>query len=151
MLWSVRTTATKPTGETPFNLVYGVEAVLPVELKHKSPRVLAFDESLQEGTTQDDNLLLEDARCHAVIRMARYQQSLRCYHTRHVRARTLVVGYMVLRRKKSREGLHKLSPMWEGPFLVKYISRPGVASLETLNGDQVPDTWNIQQIRKFYP
>ena len=28
MMWSIRTTATKPTGETPFFLVYGAEAVL---------------------------------------------------------------------------------------------------------------------------
>jgi len=37
VLWSIRTTATKPTGETPFFLVYGAEAVLPTELKHGSP------------------------------------------------------------------------------------------------------------------
>ena len=45
VLWSIRTTATKPTGETPFFLVYGVEAVLPHEVKHRSARVLAFDET----------------------------------------------------------------------------------------------------------
>ena len=37
VLWSIRTTATKPTGETPFSLVYGAEAVLPAELKLGSP------------------------------------------------------------------------------------------------------------------
>jgi transposase InsO family protein len=37
VLWSIRTTATKPTGETPFFLVYGAKAVLPSELKHGSP------------------------------------------------------------------------------------------------------------------
>ena len=45
VLWSIRTTATKPTGETPFFLVYGAEAVLPHEVKHRSTRVLAFDET----------------------------------------------------------------------------------------------------------
>jgi hypothetical protein len=37
----------------------------------------------------------------------------------------------VLRRILSREGLHKLSPMWEGPFKVTHIARPGSARLET--------------------
>jgi hypothetical protein len=37
MLWSIWTMVTKPTGETPFFLVYGAEAVLPLELKHGSP------------------------------------------------------------------------------------------------------------------
>ena len=58
---------------------------------------------------------------------------------------------MVLRRKQSCEGLHKLSPMWEGPFLVKYVGKPGAARMETLNGEQVPNTWNIQHLHKFYP
>jgi ribonuclease HI/transposase InsO family protein len=40
ILWSIRTTATKPTGETPFFLVYGAEAVLPTDVKFGSPRVL---------------------------------------------------------------------------------------------------------------
>ena len=45
VLWSIRTTATKSTGETPFFLVYGAEAVLPHEVKHRSPRVLEFEEA----------------------------------------------------------------------------------------------------------
>ena len=44
MLWSICTTATKPTGETPFFLIYEAEAVLPHEVKHRSAWVLAFDE-----------------------------------------------------------------------------------------------------------
>ena len=49
MLWSIRTTVTKPTGETPFFLIYGAEAVLPHEVRHCSARVLAFDETQQDA------------------------------------------------------------------------------------------------------
>ena len=45
MLWSIRTTATKSTGETSFFLVYGAEVVLPHEVRRRSARVLAFDEA----------------------------------------------------------------------------------------------------------
>ena len=151
VLWSIRTTATKPTGETPFFLVYGAEAVLPIELKHGSPRVLAFDEARQDDLRVDDLLLLEEARRRAAVRAARYQQGLRRYHSRHIRPRTLETGDLVLRRILSREGLHKLSPMWEGPFRVVQVSRPGAARLETEDGDPVPNPWNIQHLRKFYP
>jgi hypothetical protein len=34
VLWSLRATAMRSTGETLFSLVYGPEAVLPTELKH---------------------------------------------------------------------------------------------------------------------
>jgi transposase InsO family protein len=53
ILWSIRTTATKPTGETPFFLDYGVEVVLPTDVKFGSPRVLAFNEIRQEDLIKD--------------------------------------------------------------------------------------------------
>jgi hypothetical protein len=143
--------ATKPTGETPFFLVYGAEAVLPTDVKFWSPRVLAFNEVRQEDLIKDRLLQLEEARCQAALRATRYQQGLRRYHSRHVRARTLEVGDLVLRRILSREGLHKLSPMWEGPFKVTHIARPGSARLETAEGEPVGNPWNIAQLRKFYP
>jgi hypothetical protein len=144
ILWSIRTTATKPTKN-------GAEAVLPTDVKFRSPRVLAFDEIRQEDLIKDNLLLLEEARCQATLRAARYQQGLRRYHSRHVRARTLEVGDLVLRRILSREGLHKLSPMWEGPFKVTHIARPGSARLETAEGVPVGNPWNIAHLRKFYP
>ncbi|XP_072089167.1 uncharacterized protein [Arachis hypogaea] len=38
VLWSYRTTPQTSTGETPFRLTYGVEAVIPVEIGNPSPR-----------------------------------------------------------------------------------------------------------------
>jgi transposase InsO family protein len=84
ILWSIRTTDTKPTGETPFFLVYGAEAVLPTDVKFGSPRVLAFNEVRQEDLIKDRLLQLEEAQCQAAFRAARYQQGLRRYHSRHV-------------------------------------------------------------------
>ena len=48
VLWSLRTTPNRATSQTPFALIYGVEAVLPIELIYGSPRVLAYDELEQE-------------------------------------------------------------------------------------------------------
>jgi len=72
----------------------------------------------------------------ATLRAARYQQALRRHHCRSVRSRTLEVGALILRRVLYKEGLHKLSPMWEGPFRVAHVSRPGTVRLETQ--DRVP-------------
>src|SRR3954467_12479556 len=72
VLWSMRMTPNRATGQTPFALVYGAEAVLPTELIHGSPRVLAYDELEQEQLRQDDAMLLEEA--------------LRRYHSRKVHA-----------------------------------------------------------------
>ena len=132
-------------------LVYGAEAVLPTEIKHGSPWVLAFNEDKQEDLHNDDLLLLEGLRCRAALRAAKYQQDLRRYHSRNVRSRTLETGDLVLRRILSREGLHKLSLMWEVPYRVTHIARPGVARLETQDGIPIKNPWNIVHLRKFYP
>ena len=72
VLWSIRTTTTKPTGEPPFFLLYGAEAVLPHEVKHHSARVLAFDETQQDATRGMDLVLGEERRREAALRAARY-------------------------------------------------------------------------------
>ena len=131
MLWSIRTTA---TGQTPFALVYGAEAVLPHEVRRCSARVLAFDEAQQDAMRGMDIVLREEHRRQALLRAARYQEALRRYQCRRVRSRTLEVSDLVLRRVLSREGQNKLSPMWEGPFRIAPVSRPGAVRLETLDG-----------------
>jgi hypothetical protein len=150
ILWSICTSATKPTEETPFFLVYGAEAILPTDVKFRLPRVLAFNELRQEDLINDRLLQLEEALCQVALRAARYQQGLRRYHSCHVRARKLEVGNLVLRRILSREGLHKLSSMWEGPFKVTHIARLGSARLETVEDVPVGNLWNIAHLRKFY-
>ena len=46
----------------------------------------------------DDAVLLEENRLRAAVHAARYQQALRRYHSRSVRARSLEEGDLVLRR-----------------------------------------------------
>ena len=79
VLWSIRTTPNRATGQTPFALVYGAEVVLPTELIYGSPRVLAYDELEQEQLCEDDATLLEEDRLRVAVRVARYQQALRRY------------------------------------------------------------------------
>ena len=50
------------------------------------------------------------------------------------------MGDLDLRRVLSREGLHKLLPMWEGPFRIAHVSGPGAAFLETQDGVPIQNT-----------
>ncbi|KAL0462270.1 UNVERIFIED_CONTAM: hypothetical protein Slati_0114600 [Sesamum latifolium] len=49
-LWTYRTTVRTPTQSTPYALVYGVEAVLPLEQQIPSLRI-----AIQEGLTEEEN------------------------------------------------------------------------------------------------
>jgi len=93
-----RTTPSRATGETTFFLVYGAEACLPPEIHLGSPRVQAFDESMQEQLRRDDVDFVDERRWRAAIRNARYNQTLRHYHQRFVHSRELRAGDLVLRR-----------------------------------------------------
>jgi hypothetical protein len=151
MLWGNRTTPNRATGETPFFLVYGAEACLPPEIIMGSSWVQAFDECIQEQIRREDVDFIDERRWQAAIRNARYNQALRLYHQWFVHSRKLGVEDLVLRRVLNREGLHKLSPSWEGPFKVMEICRPGCVRLATTEGEPLPNPWNIEHLRKFFP
>jgi hypothetical protein len=118
---------------------------------HGSPRVQAFEESMQGQLRREDMDFIDERRWQAAIQNARYNQALRRYHQRFVRSRELRVGDLVLRRVLNREGLHKLSPSWEGPFKVTEVCRPGCVRLATTEGESLPNPWNIEHLRKFFP
>lgn len=60
VLQAIRTTTSRATGDTPFFLVYGAEAMLPPELKLGSARTDCFNESDQNERRLDDINLLEE-------------------------------------------------------------------------------------------
>ena len=41
--------------------------------------------------------------------------------------------------------------MWEGPFIVTGVLRQGTFRLAMQDEQPLPNTWNIQHMRKFYP
>ena len=88
MLWSLRTMPNRPTGFTPFFLVYGAEAILPSDILHDSPRVTAYDEDDAEESRQLSVDIAEEVRELAAQRSAIYQQNLRRYHSHRVRHRS---------------------------------------------------------------
>jgi transposase InsO family protein len=142
VVWSLRTTPSRATGFSSFFLVYGAEVVLPTNLEYGSPRTKAYEEARDQ---------LEEARYVALLHSARYQQSLRCYHARMVRPRGFQVGDLVLRLRQDARGCHKLTPPWEGPFIIAKILKPGTYKLANDQGKVYSNAWNIQQLRRFYP
>jgi hypothetical protein len=151
VVWSLRTTPSRATGFTPFFLVYGAEAILPIDLEYDSPRTRAYDDQSNQTNREDSLDQLEEARDMALLHSARYQQSLRRYHARGVRSRDLRVGDLVLRLRQDARGRHKLTPPWEGPFIIAKILKPGTYKLANSQGEVYSNAWNIRQLRRFYP
>jgi hypothetical protein len=94
---------------------------------------------------------VEEARYTALVQSAQYLQGIRRYHDRNVRERSFNIGDLVLRRIQDKSGLNKLNSRWEGPFVIKQVTRPGSYRLQYPEGQDVLNSWNIQNLRKFYP
>ncbi|KAG7567101.1 Ribonuclease H-like superfamily [Arabidopsis thaliana x Arabidopsis arenosa] len=99
VLWAYRTTPRRATGETPFSLVYGMEAVVPAELN--VPGLRRSEAPLNE---ESNSKLLEDVldtiderRDQSLIRLQKYQQLTARYYNSKLKNRPLNVGDFVLR------------------------------------------------------
>ncbi|GKV02683.1 hypothetical protein SLEP1_g15081 [Rubroshorea leprosula] len=154
VLWAYRTTSRTTTGETPYHLAFGTEAVIPVEIGVPSFRVTHFDEA-RNGQLLRENLdLLAEVGEEARLRTLVYKQKLANFYNKRVRPRTFKVGDLVLRKAgltgfETRFG--KLAPNWEGPYAVAEVPHPGAYVLQDVEGKRVPRVWNINNLKKFYP
>jgi hypothetical protein len=144
VVWSLRTTPSRATGFLPFFLVYGAEADLPTDLEYGSPRTKAYEYQSNQARREDSLDQLEEARDVALLHSARYKQSLRCYHARRVQPRGFQVGDLVLQLRQDARGLHKLTPPWEGPFIIAKILKPGTYKLVNDQGEVYNNAWNIE-------
>ena len=97
-------------------MVYGVEAVLPSDIRHDSPRVTAYVEAENEKARQDSLDLLDEDSDLVAAHSAIYQQYLRCYHNRRIKTRTFQEGDLVLRLIQDQTDMHKLSPLGKDPL-----------------------------------
>ena len=151
VLWAYRTTRRIPTGETPFALTYGAEALIPIEVLEESARVHLYNEESNSEVLAAEKDLLEETREASAIRNAYYKQVISRYHNKQVKERLFQVGDLILRKVES-TGKHvkKLAPNWEGPFRIRQIVCPGTYRLDELDGRHVPRCWNSEHLRKFY-
>ena len=153
VLWAYRTTARTPTGETPFRLTYGTEAVIPIEVGVTSTRRAAFSEEGNDNKLWLNLDCLDEVRDKASSRMEKYQQKMTEYYNKRVKLRQLDIRDLILCKvtpatKNPTQG--KLGPTWEGPYRVIHYSRRGSYHLETLDGQRLLRPWNIEHLKKYH-
>jgi hypothetical protein len=56
----------------------------------------------------------------------------------------------VLRRVANPDTVGKLQLKWEGPFLVVYSARPGSYRLKDLDSNDIPISWNVDELRRYF-
>ncbi|XP_030467070.1 uncharacterized protein LOC115686025 [Syzygium oleosum] len=134
-----RTSIRTSTGATPFSLVYGVEAILPVEVKVPSLRVLSQAKLMEaEWVQQRYNQLnmIDEKWLRAVCHGQRYQQRVAKSFNRKIRPRHFEVNDLILRKILSviPHPYGKFGPNYSGPYVVKKVLPGGALILAEMDG-----------------
>jgi hypothetical protein len=154
-LWADRVTKKQSTRKAPFELVYGIGVVLPINLMipvHKLIREFTTDEEALHGRF-DDLFQLEEDRSKAFTHFIEHQRQVKKAFDKRAMGKVLKVGDLVSlwdkRRGKSRDH-NKFDSLCLCPFSIHAsvgpntfrldeISRPGTGNLfGGHEGDRTP-------------
>ena len=130
ILWAYRNSPKEATGTTPYKLVYGHEAVLPVEINLQSVRLQRQNELPSEHYWHmmfDELNELDEVRLMALENIIRQKERVARFYNKKVRNKNFKVGDLVwkviLPIDKKSKLFGKWSPNWEGPFeIIKVYS-----------------------------
>ncbi|XP_048138574.1 uncharacterized protein K02A2.6-like [Rhodamnia argentea] len=123
-LMAYRTSIRTSTGATPFSLMYGAEAILPVEVEIPSLRVLS----------------------------QAYQKQVAKSFNCKVRPRLFEIDDLVLKKRllfvPHLEG--KFTPNYEGPYVVKKVLPGSALILAEMDGQVWPSPINVDAVKKYF-
>ena len=128
VLWTYRTTPRKFTGETPFSMTYGAEAVIPLENGFPIIRSSAFISDGNDELLKKNLDLIEERRENAMVQLAYYQHKLKQGYDISVKLRPLAPGDLVLRKfvgNTKNPTWGKLEPNWEEPYRITAMAGVG--------------------------
>ncbi|GJS46944.1 reverse transcriptase domain-containing protein [Tanacetum coccineum] len=139
-------------GDTPFSLTYGTEAIIPVEIRMPTYRTAAVDTIHNDEELRLNLDLLEEKCEYAAICEAKAKLKMTKYYNARVRGVTFRPGDFVYRSNDASHAMTggKLSPNWEGPYEVTEALGDGAYRLKSMDGEVLPQTWNIANLKKCY-
>jgi hypothetical protein len=153
VLWADRTTIKNATGQTPFSLVFGTEAVIPTEMVIPTARSILGTRQDNSNVLMQDLELVDELRDAAKIRIAAYQQRVARSYDKNIRIRRFQVGDLVLRKafQNTTDPTHgKLAPKWEGPYKIEAEAGKGAYWLTNKDGIMLPRSWNAVHLKIYH-
>ena len=149
VLFAYRTTKHNTTKRTPFFMMYGREAILPIE-------DLEIGEDFEERAIIEriyELINLTDERNRALQRIEKSQTQQKKRHDEKINQETLFkIGDKILLKdaKKEKQWSGKLSSKWKGPYYIHEIIGKGAYKLRTLDGKVLKTSYNVKHLKKYY-
>ena len=138
-LWAYRTSFKTSLGFTPFHLVYGQEALLPIEVKLASLRVLEREnlkpkEKIKQRILDLERLQLD--REQAIVYYSSQARERKEKFDKKQAAKKIQKGSLVLRYDNRYDNVkgRKFEPRWEGPYEVVRRYANGSYRLKNITG-----------------
>jgi hypothetical protein len=154
-LWEDHTTTKTSTGHTPFQLFYGQEVVMPVELELTSLRLALQDEEMNStDIPQRLNALLalEEQRSYALNNLKKRKQSVKKYFDKKAKSTTFAIGEKVLLWDSAHadKGKHsKFHKLWLGPYIITYVVGNNSYLLKDKDGRLFSYTTNGSHLKHY--
>ncbi|KAK5842268.1 hypothetical protein PVK06_004604 [Gossypium arboreum] len=154
-LFAYRTSVRTSTRATPFSLVYGMEAMLPIEVEIPSLRILSkikLDEAKWIQSRYDQLNLIEEKRLRAILHGQMYQKRMMRAYDKKVHPRKFQEGDLVLKKiiPTQKDFRGKWMPNWEGPYVVKKAFSGGALILTEMDGKSLPNPVNSNSVKKYF-
>ena len=135
-------------------MVYGSEAVLPIEAEIQSLRVLVETKVLEEDwakTRYEQLVLIDEKRSRAQYHAQGYQKNIAIAFNKKVKSRNLKEGDLVLKelRDETFDPRGKMKPRWSGPFIIKKIMSRGASRITDSNGEEMIRPINMDRLQKY--
>jgi hypothetical protein len=154
-LHAYRTAVRTSTGTTPYSLVYGMEAVMSLEVEIPSLRVL-MDSELEEAewakVRYEQLNLIGEKRIAAICHHQLYQKRMAKAYDKKVRPRLFQEGDLVLKKILSlpEEDQSKWAPNYEGPYVVRKAFSGGALKLARMDGGDLARPVNSDSVKRYY-
>ncbi|XP_074560389.1 uncharacterized protein LOC141816518 [Curcuma longa] len=133
---------------TPFHLVYGGEAVVPIEVGVESDRRQCYDAD-NDGRRLMELDLISKTRDRAATRLTAYRQHMCSTYNRRVIPQTFQVGDLVWKKVKPVGDVGKLEPPWDGPYRVVRKTSSGAYYLADSAGKDLAQPWSATHLQPY--
>ena len=139
----------------PYSLVYGSEAVLPIEAEIQFLRVLVETKVLEKDWAKaryEQLTLIDKKRARAQYHAQGYQKRIVRTFNKKMKPRNLKEGDLVLKvlRNETFDPRGKMKPTWSGPFIIKKIMSKGATRITDLDGEEMRCLINMDRLWKYH-
>ena len=151
-LWAYRTTYKVTTRMTPFALMYGLEAILPIEFE--IPSLLAIGERLDTTESLKNRLTeleaLNENRQLASQHMEATQRRCKVAFDKRNKVQVLKPGMWVMVQDAQRlEFPAKFDVLWTGPYIIKEVFPNNSVQLKTIDSLDFPTRTNSGRCKEY--